>query len=150
MSKKCYDYYHIGDFNTYCTIKWKKYMGVGSANFNTNGIEEHPTRLVGETVAHLKAERDLLKQKLSDKKEHLNYLENFTNYLFPPKYDATLSDWLYPRADKYLDKIRNDIKQLEKEIKEIDNTLEDYLDKKRNFLKKLYEKRKRNNDNTSS
>ena len=25
MSKKRYDYYHIGDFNTYCTIKWKKY-----------------------------------------------------------------------------------------------------------------------------
>ena len=147
--RKSVNFLEYGDSIT-CLLKHKEYYGLGTATYNPDSIEEQPSELTGKKVAYLKAKRDLLKQKLSDKKEHLNYLENFTNYLFPPKYDATLSDWLYPRADKYLDKIRDDIKQLEKGIKGIDNTLEDYLDRKRDFLKKLYEKRNRKNDNTSS
>ena len=147
--RKSVNFLEYGDSIT-CLLKHKEYYGLGTATYNPDSIEEQPSGLTGKKVAYLKAKRDLLKQKLSDKKEHLNYLENFTNYLFPPKYDATLSDWLYPRADKYLDKIRDDIKQLEKGIKGIDNTLEDYLDRKRDFLKKLHEKRNRKNDNTSS
>ena len=147
--RKSVNFLEHGDSIT-CLLKHKEYYGLGTATYNPDSIEEQPSGLTGKKVAYLKAKRDLLKQKLSDKKEHLNYLENFTNYLFPSKYDATLSDWLYPRADKYLDKIRDDIKQLEKGIKGIDNTLEDYLDRKRDFLKKLHEKRNRKNDNTSS
>ena len=68
MSKRKVDFNYSADRELIvCYAEHNKYLGVGVARFNSDGIEEHPTRLTGQTVAHLKAERDILKQKLQDK-----------------------------------------------------------------------------------
>ena len=150
MAKRNLKFYTFGD-TTYCIMKKKGYIGVGTASYHESSIEDHPTRLVGETIAHLKAERDVLQMKLQDKKEQLKYTNNFYTYLFPQKYTKTLEDWLLPRADKYITKLKNEIESIEKEIQEIDDTIVEYLNDKKEFLKRLKKKRelKENVKNTS-
>ena len=134
-----------------CYINHKGYWGVGVAEFKEDGIEEHPTRLTGETVAHLKAERDVLKQKLKDKNAQMKYIKDFCTYMFPKKYDKALEDWLYIRKDKKILELETEIKELKADIEEIDTTIETYLKDKEDFLKRLKKKREaKKNDNSSS
>lgn len=136
---------------TICYAQHNKYLGVGIAEFNRDGIEEHLTRLTGQTVAHLKAERDILKQKLQDKKIKLKNINDFYVYMFPQKYTETLKDWLLPRADKYVDNLKTEIKDIEAEIQVINDTIVTYLKDKEDFLKRLKKKREANkNDNSSN
>ena len=134
-----------------CHIDHKGYWGAGVAKFKEDGIEEHPTRLTGETVAHLKAERDVLKQKLKDKKNELKHIKDFCVYMFPKKYTKTLEDWLLPRADKYINDLKTEINEIEIEIQEINDTIVTYLKDKEDFLKRLKKKREaKKNDNSSN
>lgn len=134
-----------------CNVNHKGYWGVGVAEFKEDGIEEHPTRLTGETVAHLKAERDVLKQKLKDKNAQMKYIKDFCTYMFPKKYTKTLKDWLLPRADKYINDLKIENDAIKIEIQEINETIETYLKDKEDFLKRLKKKREaKKNDNNSN
>ena len=134
-----------------CYVNHNGYLGVGVAEFKEDGIEEHPTKLTGETVAHLKAERDVLKQKLQDKKVQLKYIADFCTYMFPKKYDKALEDWLYIRKNKKIVELMSEINALKTEIEEIDNTIKEYLQDKEDFLKRLKKKREgKKNDNSSN
>ena len=142
MSKRKVEFIHEPMNNAViCCTRHNKFLGVGIANFKENGIEDHPTRLTGETVAHLKAEKDILRQKIQEKKKQLKIVNDFYIYMFPKKYNNILEKWLLPRADKYLNKIKQEISDLKNEINEIDRTLVEYLEQKRKFLERLNKKR---------
>ena len=128
MSKRKVDFNYSADRELIvCYAEHNKYLGVGVARFNSDGIEEHPTRLTGQTVAHLKAERDILKQKLQDKKIKLKNINDFYVYMFPKKYTETLKDWLLPRADKYIADLKTEIKDIEAEIQVINDYETEFL-----------------------
>ena len=151
MGKRYLNFQHLDDnIGTYCVMKHKGYIGVGVALYNENGEETHPSKLMGETIAYLKAERDILRQKLADKKQQWKYVNDFSIYMFPKKYDATLRDWIYPRGEKYLTKIQNEIEELQAEIDGIDKTIVNYLNDKREFLQKLAKKRKEKENGNDS
>ena len=151
MSKRKVDFNYSADRELIvCYGERNKYWGVGVARFNSDGIEEHPTRLTWQTVAHLKAERDILKQKLQDKKIKLKNINDFYIYMFPKKYTETLKDWLLPRADKYITDLKTEIKDIEAEIQVINDTIVTYLKDKEDFLKRLKKKREANKNGGSS
>lgn len=150
MGKRYLDFHYLPEeMGTYCVVKRKKYIGVGAALYKKTDLDDHPTKLVGETVAHLKAERDVLKQKLADKKLALRTIEKFCNYLFPPKYDDSIS-WIYPRKDKRIAEMKKEIESITKDIEKIDETIVSYLDNKKTFWKKLKKKREKNGSSTES
>lgn len=142
MSKRKTKFIYDPNNSVICCIKHNKFLGIGTASFKKDGIEDHPTKLTGETVAHLKAEKDILRQKVQEKKKQLKIINDFYTYIFPKKYSKILEKWLLPRADKYLDKIKQEILDLKNEIIKIDETLVEYLEQKKIFLEKLNKRRK--------
>ena len=134
MSNKT-EFIHLGD-STYCIKKQKQYLGVGTANYHDNEIEDHPSNLTGETIAYLKAVRDIYKQKLADKKQELKTLEKFHTYLFPAKF-TNRADWVAERSEKRLNQIRNEIKELSNTIQEISQEIKKYLNDRADFFSRL-------------
>ena len=118
----------------------KEYVGVGIANYKESEIEDHPTRLTGETVAYLKAKRSIVKQKMAKKKEQLKYIEDFIVYLFPQKF-AERADWVKERAEKQTAQIKKEIECLQKEKTELDNVIVEYLENRKDFLSRLQKNR---------
>ena len=148
MGKRHLDFHYLPeDAGTYCVVKRKQYIGVGTAIYKKTNLDNPPTKLVGSTVAHLKAERDVLKQKIADKKKQLKIIKDFCTYLFPPKYDKSIG-WIYPRKDKRILEIKKEIDTINKDIEKINNTIVSYLDNKKKFWEKL--KKKRNKDESTS
>ena len=144
MGKRYLDFHYLPEeMGTYCVVKRKKYIGVGAALYKKSDISDHPTKLVGETVAHLKAERDVLKQRLADKKTELRTIEKFCVYLFPPKYDDSIG-WIYPRRDKRIAEIKKEIEIISKDIEKINETIVSYLDNKKKFWERIKKKRETN------
>lgn len=141
MSSKKVTFFHYPNLGTtMCSIKDKNYCAVGVATFNTEGIEEVPNKLVGESIAYSKATRKILLQKIQDKKLLLKHYKDFCIYLFPDRIYFKLK-WLQPRIDKKLKEIQKEITQLEKEVSELNSSLEDYILQRKDFLTKVKKKR---------
>lgn len=134
MSNKT-EFFHFKD-TTYCLKKQKQYLGVGCATYHENGIENHASKLTGESVAYLKAIRDIYKQKLANKKQELKTLEDFHIYLFPAKF-TNRADWIAERSEKRLNQIRNEIEDLSTTIQDISKEITEYLDGRAEFLSRL-------------
>lgn len=151
MGKRYLEFHYLPDeIGTYCVAKKKEYIGVGAALYHGGGLEEHPTKLMGETIAHLKAERDILKQQRKDKKAQLKHIIDFCTYMFPKKYDKALEDWLYVRRDEKIAELRDTIEHIENEIKEIDEVIIEYIKDKEDFLIRLKKKREKKDDNNTT
>ena len=125
-----------------CYAYDKTYVGRGVANYKTDGIEDHPNKLVGESIAYSKAKRSVVKQKINDKKKELEILNNFIVYLFPQRFQGKYVEWMRERAQKRIKALTRAIEKLSLEKIEIDESIEDYLKERVGFIKRLQKRRK--------
>ena len=130
------------DNQVICYAYDKSYVGKGVASYKEDSIEDHPNKLVGESIAYSKAKRSIVKQKISDKKKELETLNNFIVYLFPQRFQGRYVEWMRERAQKRIKALTRAIEHLEFEKKEIDESIEDYLKERAGFIKRLQRKRK--------
>ena len=117
-----------------CTIHRKGGKAEGIAYMHS---ADKCTKLAGETIAYLKAERNYAKNKMIEYKSKLKYLEYLQEYLFPNKFYGKQVDWIKNRLLEEIRNIKQEYEYWKLECEGFDKEIIAYFKKRADNKKKI-------------
>ena len=136
MSKgKSVKFDYIEGYGTVCEIVRKGVHAIGTAYCKE---EDFQTKLVGETIAYYKAERDYSNQMIAKQKEKIKQVKDFATFLFPERCGSSP---LITRYEKWLRQEEEKLRQLEEKRRADSEWLTNYCVGRKIFIDRVRKKR---------